>query len=74
MLEFAQQQAGFIGVDSIRNGRFSITVSYWKDEASIQAWKQQSEHLLAQKLGKEEWYEHYRVQVAKVERSYSFKK
>lgn len=74
MLELAQQQPGFIGVDSVRNGNFGITVSYWKDETSIQHWKQQSEHLLAQQSGKEKWYEHYRVHVARVERSYSFHK
>ena len=74
MLELAQQQPGFIGVDSVRNGNFGITVSYWKDEASIQLWKQQSEHLLAQQSGKEKWYEHYRVHIARVDRNYSFEK
>jgi heme-degrading monooxygenase HmoA len=47
-----------------------ITVSYWRDEASLLAWKQVAEHLLAQKLGKERWYEHYITRVARVERAY----
>lgn len=74
MLELAQQQPGFLGVDSVRNNGFGITVSYWKDEASIQHWKQQTEHLAAQQAGKENWYEQYCVQIARVERSYKFNK
>ncbi|MBT2130405.1 antibiotic biosynthesis monooxygenase family protein [Aliiroseovarius lamellibrachiae] len=48
-----------------------ITVSYWKDEASIAAWKAQAKHLVAQKMGIEQWYAHYELRVAKVERAYS---
>ena len=46
-------------------------MSYWKDEASLKAWKQIGEHLGAQRLGKERWYAHYELRVAKVERAYS---
>ncbi|KAK7024014.1 hypothetical protein R3P38DRAFT_3317132 [Favolaschia claudopus] len=51
--------------------RSAITVSYWQDEESIRVWKRNLEHLLAQKRGKEKWYLHYEVRVAKVERMYS---
>lgn len=47
-----------------------ITISYWQDEDSLTAWKDVSEHLLAQKLGKTRWYDHYTLRVAKVERAY----
>ena len=47
-----------------------ITVSYWKDEAAIKAWKQVAEHLFAQKQGKAKWYDHYITRVARVERAY----
>ena len=63
---------GYLGVESVRdkdgNG---ITVSYWRDEASIAAWKAQAEHLAAQRLGRERWYAHYEMRVARVERAYS---
>ncbi|TNF33203.1 MAG: antibiotic biosynthesis monooxygenase [Gammaproteobacteria bacterium] len=74
MMQLAQQQTGFIGVDSIRDGRSGITVSYWQDETSILQWKQNSEHLLAQRLGREKWYECYQLHIARVERSYEFRK
>jgi heme-degrading monooxygenase HmoA len=65
-------QAGYLGRESARldNG-FGITVIYYKDEASILAWKNQEKHLVAQKLGKQRWYEHYEMRVCKVERAYS---
>lgn len=71
MVQSAQSQPGFIGVDSARGSDgLGITVSYWQDEASLLAWKADAKHLLAQKLGKERWYKHYTLRVAKVERQY----
>ncbi|KAJ6500681.1 hypothetical protein C8R45DRAFT_77112 [Mycena sanguinolenta] len=73
----AQAQPGFIGIDSVSSViedteglRSGITISYWKDEESIKAWKRNAEHLLAQKLGMHNWYLHYEVRVSKVERAY----
>ena len=69
MEKLALEQKGFLGIESARN-EIGITVSYWKDEQAIKRWKQQTDHMLAQKIGKEKWYESYRVHVAKVERDY----
>lgn len=73
MVELASKQDGFIGVESAE-GEIEITISYWKDEASIQAWKSNLEHKMAQKKGKKDWYDAFEIRVAKVERAYSFKK
>jgi heme-degrading monooxygenase HmoA len=71
MVEMAAKQPGYIGVESTRDASgLGITVSYWADEAAVKAWKQVSEHLFAQKMGREKWYEHYTLRVAKVERAY----
>lgn len=69
MLELAAQQPGYLGVESARDG-LGITVSYWVDEAAAAAWKQVSEHLVAQERGRREWYADYRVRVATVTRAY----
>ena len=53
---------------------FGITNSFWKDEANMKAWKANVDHKLAQKLGREIFYSHYVIRVAKVERDYSFEK
>jgi heme-degrading monooxygenase HmoA len=70
MVELAALQPGFLGVESAREaGGLGITVSYWKDEAAIRAWKAHLEHAVAQRLGKEKWYAAYSLRVAKVERA-----
>lgn len=53
----AQNQPGFVGIESVRNpdDRRGITVSYWADESRARAWKQVAEHLVAQQRGREEW-------------------
>lgn len=68
----ALAQPGCLGAETARGeSGLDITVAYYVDEASIHAWKQNSEHLVAQQFGKERWYSHYEVRVAKVERTYS---
>jgi heme-degrading monooxygenase HmoA len=71
MVDLAAQQQGFLGAESTRGeDGFGITVSYWSTAESIARWKQDAEHLVAQQLGKDAWYEHYELRVARVERAY----
>ncbi len=71
MVELAADQPGFLGVESTRGADgLGITVSYWRDEASILAWRRHAEHTLARERGRNEWYEHFELRVAKVERAY----
>jgi heme-degrading monooxygenase HmoA len=72
MVELAMEQAGYLGHESARDG-IGITVSYWQSLEAIKAWKQQTEHLLAQKIGKQQWYECYKTRICLVERDYGFK-
>jgi len=71
MVELGAKQDGFLGLESVRGADGTgITVSYWRDEASILAWKREAGHQQAQRGGRESWYAAYRVRVAKVERAY----
>ena len=71
MVALAAQQPGFLGVESARGADgLGITVSYWRDEAAIAAWKRDTEHQQAQRAGQQTWYADYQVRVAKVERAY----
>jgi heme-degrading monooxygenase HmoA len=75
MVLLAKKQEGFLGVDSLRDTNCAgITVSYWKDIPAIKVWKNQIDHLLAQKDGKSKWYSHYNVRIARVEKDYEFVK
>lgn len=71
MIDLAMQQPGFIDVESARN-EIGITISYWESLLSISQWKRNAEHLIAQELGKEKWYQWYKVRICKVEHSYDF--
>ena len=71
MAELVSEQEGFLGFESVRD-ELGITVSYWRDEASIKKWKSNPEHQEAQNSGKEIWYKKYKIRIAKVERDYEF--
>jgi len=67
MVALAQQQPGFLGVESVRgDDGIGITVSYWKDRDSIAKWRIHVEHLAAQQLGRQEFYDWYHLRVAEV--------
>lgn len=71
MSELATQQPGYILEESTRQeDGFGISVSYWKDEESARAWKENKAHAAAQKMGKEQFYEWFSVRVAQVGREY----
>src|SRR5262245_58463486 len=73
MMELARQQAGFLGVESVRNADgLGITVSYWTSLEAIRAWRQHAEHVLAQQQGRAKWYDRYALRVCRVERSWEF--
>ena len=69
MLVLAAQEEGFLGVEAARN-EVGITVSYWQTLDSIKKWKENSRHLLAQKYGREKWYEKYKVRICIIEHDY----
>ena len=70
MNELAAQQPGFLGVESARE-ELGITISYWSDLDSIKRWKRNAEHLVAQKMGRDQWYSNYKARIARVERDYN---
>lgn len=71
METLAKQQEGYLGIEQARS-EIGITVSYWKDLESIRKWKQNVDHLDAQRKGRDSWYKSYTVRIALVEREYSF--
>jgi len=73
MAELAVHQPGYLGQESARD-QLGITVSYWSSLESIKHWKKDTEHLLAQQKGREEWYSCYKTRICLVERDYEFEK
>ena len=52
--------------------REGVTIAYFDDLESIAAWRDHGEHVRAQQLGRERFYDDYIVQIAPVVREYSW--
>ena len=73
MYKLALEQPGFLGMETVRDG-LGISISYWRDEQSILNWKTHAKHLVAQRLGRDQWYSAFKTRVCKVERDYGFER
>ncbi|MEV6244684.1 antibiotic biosynthesis monooxygenase [Streptomyces sp. NPDC051742] len=75
MQEIVRDVPGFLGYEAARTpGGIGITVAYFRDLESLDAWRLDTEHQAAKAYGREHWYESYSVHIGKVERSYSFER
>ena len=75
MFELAAQQPGFLGVETARGAEsVGITVSYWRDLDSIRNWRRHAEHQQVQAMGREVWYDRYRLRICRVETEYDFER
>ena len=64
---------GFISVErfqSLTNPEKVLSLSFWKDEISIQQWRNLEMHRIAQKEGRASIFDNYRLRVAEVVRDY----
>ncbi len=71
MVTMAADQKGYLGMESYRNpDGAGVTISYWASLEDIKTWRSNSDHLLAQKMGRTKWYESFKVRICRVEREY----
>lgn len=64
---------GFISIErfaSLYNEGKILSLSFWRDEEAIIAWRQQTQHKEAQKRGRNSLFNDYRIRVAEVIRDY----
>ena len=70
--QMVQVAPGYCGMHSTRGSDgLGITVSYWTSHEAIRRWRLQAEHLLAQRMGRHQWYRYYQIHVARIERRYT---
>lgn len=68
-----EKMDGFISVErfqSLTNTGKLLSLSFWRDEAAVRAWRRHAEHRLAQARGRGELFADYRLRVAGVIRDY----
>ncbi|MGH6944910.1 MAG: antibiotic biosynthesis monooxygenase family protein, partial [Geminicoccaceae bacterium] len=65
---------GFLSVERFESlaepGKY-VSLSFWRDEAAVRAWREHARHRLAQARGKESVFADFRISVAEVVRDYS---
>jgi heme-degrading monooxygenase HmoA len=64
---------GFISVErfeSLTEPGKLLSLSFWRDEQAVQAWRQVAEHRIAQAKGRGGVFRDYRLRVAAVDRDY----
>ena len=73
MDDLARTMPGFIDVKSFKaeDGE-RLTLVWWQDEDTLRAWREQARHRVAQRTGRERWYEYYKLEVAEVIRANNF--
>ena len=65
---------GFVSVErfeSLTNKGKYVSLSFWRDEAAVQAWRSHQGHQAAQAAGKNGIYKDFRIRVAQVLRDYT---
>ena len=69
-----QKLDGFISIERFESvttpGKF-LSLSFWRDEAAVTAWRNVEGHRLAQAKGRASVFADYRIRVASVIRDYS---
>jgi len=65
MLATAKTMPGFIDYQhfTAEDGE-RLTLVRWQDEETLRGWRGHERHRLAQRLGREQWYSEYHIEVA----------
>lgn len=64
---------GFISIErfrSLTDPTRLLSLSFWRDEAAVKAWRTSEEHRAAQSLGRHGVFDAYRLRIAGVLRDY----
>jgi heme-degrading monooxygenase HmoA len=68
-----EKQDGFISIErfaSLADPDKLMSVSFWRDEEAVAAWRRVEQHRAAQAQGRARLFENYRIRVAEVLRDY----
>lgn len=68
---------GFISVErfqSLSDPDKILSLSFWRDQAAVAAWRNQPQHRVAQRAGRASVFRDYRLRVASVLRDYGMQR
>jgi heme-degrading monooxygenase HmoA len=64
---------GFVSIErfeSLLHPGKLLSLSFWRDEAAVEAWRNLDAHRAVQRAGREQIFANYRLRVARVTRDY----
>lgn len=65
----ARQFDGFVAVKSfVAEDGERLTVVWWKDADTLEAWAKDAAHRAAKRMGRDTWYQYYEMDVAEIVR------
>ena len=70
MRNLAIDEYGCLEFTACTEGNKEIAISYWESEDQISAWKSNTDHIAAQKKGREKWYKSYKIEIVEIKREY----
>jgi heme-degrading monooxygenase HmoA len=75
MESLARSHPGFIDVKAFKaeDGE-RLTLVWWENAETLRTWAENVRHLQAQRMGRERWYEYYKIEVAEVVRMSRFQR
>lgn len=75
MLARARTMPGFVDFASFTSEAGEhLSVIHFESQEALRAWSDDARHMVAQQLGRDQWYESFHVEVAEVVRSYEFRR
>ena len=75
MLARARSMRGFIYFKSFKAADGErLSVIHWESQETMRVWSDDLRHMVAQRLGRERWYDSFHVEVADIVRSYAFER
>jgi heme-degrading monooxygenase HmoA len=75
MEALARTMPGFIDVKGyLADDGERLTVVRWEDAETMRQWRQHERHRVAQRAGREKYYEYYNVEVAEIVREKAFER
>ncbi|KQS98778.1 antibiotic biosynthesis monooxygenase family protein [Cellulomonas sp. Leaf395] len=75
MLELVQDIPGFLSFSSYTSSDGAeLAVARFEDDVALARWREQPDHVLTRRRGREEFFEAYDITVATVGRQYSWRR
>lgn len=73
LAQYVRSMPGFVDVKSFKaeDGE-RLTLVWWRDRESLEQWRQDMRHMEAKKLGRQKWYQYYKIEIAEVYRQSNF--